>query len=179
MSCSVSRQEAERWVEDPIEMHYEAQRLIEELSMQPHPEGGYFCEAYRSPISVETPRGKRLAITSIYYLLADSMLSAFHRLASDEIWHHYRGSPVAIEIIEPEGGYRQELIGGSDRRQAAVGAGAWFAAHLADLNGYAFLGCDVGPGFEYKDFEIGSRKELTAKFPQHRVLIDRWALLQD
>lgn len=155
-------------------MHQEARRLIEELRLRPHPEGGYFCETYRSPIMIQTPRGKRTAITSIYYLLADGIFSAFHRVASDEIWHHYCGSQMTIDIIEADGRYRQVVIGGTERWQASIGAGAWFAAHLVDAAGYALVGCDVGPGFEYEDFEIGSRKELTTTFPHHRSLVERW-----
>jgi uncharacterized protein len=155
-------------------MHVEAQRLIERLELQPHPEGGYFRQTYRSSMTIETPRGVRRWITSIYYLLADNMFSAFHRLTSDEIWHHYFGSAVAIEVIDPDGQYRTVIVGNMERRQAVIGAGSWFAAHLCDDRGYALVGCDVAPGFEYEDFEIGQCDQLVASFPQHRALIERW-----
>lgn len=160
-------------------MNERAQRLIEQLGLQPHPEGGYFRQTYRSQITMETSRGTRHCLTSIYYLLADEMFSAFHRLISDEIWHHYCGSPVAIEVIDPHGRYTRVIIGDDGHHQATMPAGCWFAAHLCDATGYALVGCDVAPGFEYEDFEIGSRDWLVATFPQHRALIERWTRGQE
>ncbi|HEY3676725.1 MAG TPA: cupin domain-containing protein [Candidatus Tumulicola sp.] len=154
-------------------MHAEAERLIGALELKPHPEGGFYCETYRSDIRIATSDGARNAITSIYYLLADEMYSAFHRLKSDEIWHHHRGSPVSIEIIESDGRHREIVIGTGDCWQAAIGAGAWFAARLSDPESYALVGADVAPGFKFEDFEMGRREELVAAFPQHKALIER------
>jgi predicted cupin superfamily sugar epimerase len=49
----------------------------------------------------------------------------------------------------------------------------WFGAELADKSSYALLGCSVSPGFEFRDFELGKRKELTVKYPKHELLINR------
>lgn len=155
-------------------MHPEAQRLVEQLGLEPHPEGGYFRETFRSSILVEAHGKTRNAITSIDYLLPAGAFSAFHRLSSDEIWHHHCGSPLAIEIIEPNGVHRQAIIGAGDRRQAAIRAGAWFAAHVCDAAGYAIVGCDVAPGFAFEDFDLASRQDLRHAYPQHAALIERW-----
>jgi uncharacterized protein len=101
------------------------------------------------------------------------MFSAFHRLKSDEIWHHHQGSPISIEIIEPDGRHRELVIGANDCWQAAVGAGVWFAARLRDPESYALVGADVAPGFDFADFEMGDRESLIAAFPQHQRLIER------
>jgi predicted cupin superfamily sugar epimerase len=155
-------------------MHVEAERLVSALKLKPHPEGGYYCETYRSGIRVATSEATRNAVTSIYYLLADDMFSAFHRLKSDEIWHHYRGSPISIEIIESNGRHREIVIGIGDCWQAAISAGAWFAARVRDPESYALVGADVAPGFDFADFEMGSRPELIAAYPQHKRLIERF-----
>jgi predicted cupin superfamily sugar epimerase len=154
-------------------MHVEAERLVRALKLKPHPEGGYYCETYRSGIRVATSEATRNAVTTIYYLLADDMFSAFHRLKSDEIWHYHRGSPISIESIESDGQHRRRVIGSNDSWQAAIPAGAWFAARLLDPQGYALVGCDVAPGFDFADFEIGRREELVATFPQHERLIQQ------
>jgi predicted cupin superfamily sugar epimerase len=154
-------------------MHAEAERLVMALALKPHPEGGFYCETYRSDIQVATSAAARNAVTSIYYLLAHDAFSAFHRLKSDEIWHHYRGSPISIEIIESDGQHRRLVVGSDDCWQAAIPAGAWFAARLLDPESYALLGCDVAPGFDFADFEMGRRAELTAAFPQHERLIEQ------
>jgi uncharacterized protein len=58
-------------------------------------------------------------------------------------------------------------------RQAAIPPGVWFAAHLPGTAGYALVGCDVAPGFEYEDFEIASRTALRGAYPRHAALIER------
>ncbi len=153
-------------------MHEDAARLIVDLGLRPHPEGGYFTEKYRSDRSVVGGAGERSAVTSICYLLSGDDFSAFHRLKSDELWHFYEGADIAIECIDLGGRHQRLVIGGS-ARQAAMPPGVWFAAHLVDAKGYALVGCDVAPGFEYKDFEIASRSELLGAFPQHASLINR------
>jgi uncharacterized protein len=155
-------------------VHENANRLIRDLGLRPHPEGGYFTEAYRSAAEVVADARTRSAVTSIYYLLTGDDFSAFHRLKSDEIWHHYEGADVAIECIDPSGSHRQILIGAAGARQAAIPPGVWFAAHLTEPNGYALVGCDVAPGFEYVDFEIASRRALRAANPRHAAMIERF-----
>jgi len=152
----------------------EARHLVAQLNLKPHPEGGYFVETFRSGIQVRAHGSTRSAVTSIYYLLSDANFSAFHRVRSDEIWHHYRGAPVAIEVIEGDGRHRQIVIGQANRWQDAIAARSWFAAHVCTANAYALVGCDVAPGFTFGDFEIGTRNALATAFPQHRALIERW-----
>lgn len=149
-------------------------RLVAGLALKPHPEGGFYGETFRSNTEVRAPWAVRSALTSIHFLLSGDDFSAFHRLRSDEIWHHYRGGPVAIDVIAPDGGYEQIIVGENDRWQAAIRPGSWFAAHVPVADSYALLGCDVAPGFDFADFEIAARDALVATFPQHRVLIERW-----
>jgi uncharacterized protein len=153
-------------------VHPEAERLIAALSLKPHPEGGWYRETYRSAERVTTASGSvRSATTSIYFLLTSAAFSAFHRLASDETWHFYRGDPVTIEIIAPSGTYERRVIGAGDALQATVAANAYFASHVDAPDGYALVGCDVAPGFEFADFHLTSRSLLTAAYPQFAPLI--------
>jgi len=52
-------------------MHTRAQSLIAELGLQPHPEGGYYREIFRSERTVQPNdhRPERSALTAIYFLL--------------------------------------------------------------------------------------------------------------
>jgi predicted cupin superfamily sugar epimerase len=140
----------------------------------PHPEGGYYRETYRSSENVATARGTRSALTSILFLLAGGEFSAFHSLASDETWHFYRGDSIAIEIIDAAGRHERRVLGAGGPWQTAIRAGAWFASHVEDPQGYALVGCDVAPGFEFADFMLGVRDSLAAAFPQHADLIARF-----
>ncbi len=153
----------------------EAQRLIAVHRLQPHPEGGWYRETHRSAERVTTPRGTvRSAATSIYFLLTAETFSAFHRLASDETWHFYRGDPVTIEIVDASGKHESRTLGSGDALQTTIVAGAHFAAHVDAPNGFAFVGCDVAPGFEFADFHLTTRSMLTAAYPQFAPLIARY-----
>jgi len=153
-------------------MNTQAERLINELRLAPHPEGGYFRETFRSPDRVTTARGtSRSAVTTIVFLLTGENFSAFHRLTSDEIWHFYRGDPLTIEIIDAAGRHERRVLGADGPWQTAVPAGAHFASHVDHPLGYALVGCDVAPGFEFSDFFLATRSVLIAQYPQHAALI--------
>jgi predicted cupin superfamily sugar epimerase len=156
-------------------MNSEAERLIAELRLSPHPEGGYFRETFRSADRITTARGTtRSALTTILFLLTGENFSAFHRLTSDEIWHFYRGDPLAVEIIDAAGRHERRTLGAEGPWQTAVTAGAHFASHVEDPSGYALVGCDVAPGFEYSDFYLATRAVLIAQYPQHAPLIAKF-----
>lgn len=153
-------------------MHPDAQRLIAELGLEPHPEGGFYRETYRSPNTVTTLRGtQRSALTSILFLLTGENFSAFHRLASDETWHFYRGDPITIEMIAAGGHYDRRVLGPDGPWQTAVPAGCNFASHVENRLGYALVGCDVAPGFDFADFVLSQRGALSAAHPQYAPLI--------
>jgi len=143
-----------------------------------HPEGGYFRETYRSTEKIEKnalPRrftGSRSFATAIYYLLEGKDFSGFHRIKSDELWHHYDGCSIVIHVLSPKGGYKRLTVGKSSP-QCIVKAGDWFAAELSDKKSFALTGCTVSPGFDFEDFELGGRNDLIRKFPRHTKLIEK------
>jgi predicted cupin superfamily sugar epimerase len=150
--------------------------LISKLSLQPHPEGGWYRQTYRSEGVVDATRGVRAASTAIYFLLQGDEFSALHRIASDEVWHFYMGSPLRVEAITPEGVVESFVLGNdlaaNEVLQAWVPAGRWFGASLAQ-GGWALVGCTVAPGFEFMDFEMGDRDALLNLFPQCQDVVRR------
>jgi predicted cupin superfamily sugar epimerase len=151
-------------------MTADAAALIARLGLAEHPEGGYYRETYRSPAIVETSRGIRSAFTSIVFLLTSDSFSAFHRIASDEAWHFYRGDPIAIEILHSDRSHRRVELAAGGPWQTVVPAGAAFASHV--LGDYALVGCDVAPGFDFADFELCDRAALASAYPAHTALIE-------
>ena len=77
--------------------------IIKKFRLQPHPEGGYFREVYRSKELFQVKNRERNISTAIYYLLEGNDFSAFHRIKSDEIWHFYGGDILEIVEITPKG----------------------------------------------------------------------------
>ena len=157
-----------------------AEEIISLLSLKPHPEeGGYFAETYRSEeyLSAEalSRGGPRSLSTAIYYLLTPESFSAIHRLWSDEVFHFYVGDPVEILQLWPDGS-GQILTLGPDissgmRPQVVVPRGVWQGLRLLPGGTFALLGTTVAPGFEYADYEHGSREGLTGAYPGFRDLI--------
>lgn len=150
-------------------------RLIEQFQLEPHPEGGYFRETYRSNIVFETSVGKRNSSTAIYFLLFKYNFSAFHRIASDEVWHFYAGDPISVFVIHQNGTLEEMRLGNDFSEgqvpQCVVPAGAWFASKVANGGLYGLVGCTVSPGFDFADFEMGDRIPLMKEFPQHTEII--------
>jgi predicted cupin superfamily sugar epimerase len=173
-----------------VQVHHEennvptAQDLITLLNLRPHPkEGGFFRETYRAADRFGASQlpahygGERAAGTAIYYLLTPTTVSALHRLASDEIFHFYLGSPVRMLQLDP-GGDSKGIVLGSDlwagqQVQVLAPRGIWQGSLLEPGGDFALLGCTVAPGFDYADYEHGNRAALLQQFPQHAELIRR------
>jgi predicted cupin superfamily sugar epimerase len=162
-----------------------AEYWIKNLDLQPHPEGGYFRETYRS-VEIISKRalperfsGDRVFSTCIYYLLDRDQYSAFHAIQQDEVWHFYEGSPLTLYILDPNGTYTSVKLGRDPEAreflQAIVGAGSWFAAAVNDTESYSLVGCTVAPGFDFADFKLADRQQLLELFPDHRDLIEKFA----
>ncbi|MCU0335668.1 MAG: cupin domain-containing protein [Chitinophagaceae bacterium] len=154
-------------------MHARIQALAQQLQLQPHPEGGFYAETYRSATLVPTPAGPRPAATMIYFLLTAGNFSAFHRIASDEGWHHYEGGSLQVHVLHTNGRYECIKLGKEADAvpQAWVPAGAWFASEVVGTEGYALVGCTVAPGFDFADFELARAADLSVQYPQQAALV--------
>jgi hypothetical protein len=156
-------------------------KIIEKLDLKPHPEGGYFKETYRSQGEINEDSldpeysGRRHYSTCIYFLLTSDNFSALHRIKQDEIWHFYDGSPIRLHMISEAGNYTAHVIGRDLAKeevpQFIVPGGSWFAAEVINSNTYSLVGCTVSPGFSFGDFELKTRKELVALFPDKEKII--------
>ncbi len=151
--------------------------LVSQFSLLPHPEGGFYRETYRSELAAVPPNGsaERNYSTAIYFLLTEGNFSAFHRIKSDEVWHHYTGASIVVHIIDQDGNYRQIKLGKAfelgEVPQAVVKAGEWFASEA--IGEFGLVGCTVSPGFDFADFVLAERAVLISQFPQHKKIIER------
>jgi hypothetical protein len=157
-------------------MHKEAVRLVKKLGLKKHPEGGYFKQTYRSDMMVNVAGydGQRNISTAIYCLRVGGQYSAFHKMKSDEIWHHYAGGSLTLYAINEYGTLSRIRLGRGGTPQAVIKVGTWFAAALNNKKSYSLVGCTMSPGFDYRDWELGKRDELARMYPPHRALIERY-----
>ena len=158
------------------------EQLVDFYQLQPHPEGGFYKETYRSKESItqaglpERFDGNRSFSTAIYFLLPAGNFSAFHRIKSDELWHFYAGEALHIYVINEAGTFTTIKLGADilngETMQAVVSAGFWFASRPVKSTGYCFVGCTVSPGFDFADFELARAEQLTQIYPEHMELIN-------
>jgi len=145
--------------------------IVERFDLAPHPEGGYFAETYRS----ERSAGARSFSTAIYFLVTAASPSRMHRVASDEMWHFYRGDPLEMLQLGPPERSRVAIVGSDlaagHSPQLLVPAGTWQGTRVAPGGRYALVGATVTPGFDFADFEMGDAETLTAAYPVHAELI--------
>ena len=157
------------------------QQLIQQFDLQPHPEGGWYQQTYKSRerIAAEAlPKrfgGDRFFSTAIYFLLEKGNFSAFHRIKSDECWHFYAGDPLLIYLIKKDGNLETVSLGSDFRQgqqfQYIVPANSWFASSPAPGSEFCFVGCTVAPGFDFADFEMAHSNQLSSEYPQHEKII--------
>lgn len=159
----------------------QADELIAQLALIPHPEGGYYREMYRSPGMIAEQAlppdygGPRSFVTSIYFLLTSESSSRFHRLRSDELWYFHSGSPLTVFTLAPTGLMTKYRLGfdmaGGEALQCAIPAGCWFAAAVDVPDSFSLISCVVAPGFDFADFALGDREALVRQFPEHAMCI--------
>jgi predicted cupin superfamily sugar epimerase len=161
-------------------MDARAAALIALLGLQPHPEGGYYREVFRSTSRVQPAdeRDARAALTTIYFLLPEETHSRWHRVRSDEVWHLVEGGPVELLVADARIDAVERVLLGAASRAAGpvhtVPANAWQAAR--PLGPFALCGCTVGPGFEFGDFAF-MRDDEDAKARLRQVGPDLAALI--
>ncbi len=162
------------------------QQLIQRYNLQPHPEGGWYKEVYRSKEIIEAKAlparygGDRTFCTAIYFLLEEGEMSAFHRIKSDECWHFYQGDPMQVYIIDKDGALTIIELGSEVEKgqlfQFVVPANTWFASKPSPGSTYCFVGCTVAPGFEFSDFDLADADVLSRQYPQHESVIRELSL---
>ena len=131
------------------------------LGLERHPEGGWFRQTWRAPTEVTLPDGRtRPTATLIWFLLPAGDASAWHRVASDEVWLAHEGTvrlqlggtdavPVdgAVHVVGADTAAGQEP-------EVVVPAGHWQRTLPGDRD--ALVRCLVSPGFDFEDFQLVS-----------------------
>ncbi len=146
----------------------EANEYIKKLKLEPHPEGGYYRQVFGNDA------GGKKDISTIYYMLTDSDMSAFHRLHEmTEIWYYHAGEPLNIYVIDTDGKLIVHNLSPDGEMQVVIHPEQWFAADIPSKEGFCLVGCAVAPAFTFENFELGRKEELLQRFPQHAEVIQK------
>jgi len=124
--------------------------LIQRLRLQPHPEGGWYRQTWRSATLM--PDG-RTAGTSILFLLEQGGRSHWHRVDAEELWIFQAGTPLRL-LTSDEGVIVGTRLGPGpgETPQHLVRTGEWQSAEAKD--GWALVACVVVPGFRFEGFQL-------------------------
>jgi len=161
-----------------------ADEIIKFFDMKPlQPEGGFYIETYRAtekikktsmPIPLSNDRN---ISTAILYLLPANIISSFHRLKTDEIFHFYLGDSVTMIQLCPDGKCDKMTLGSDilkgQKVQVLIPKGTWQGSFVNHGGKFALMGCTVAPGFDPADFEQAQRAQLLKQFPNHAEWINK------
>ena len=133
------------------EVSPEARALIEQLGLQPHPEGGFYRETFRSEALLESGRA---TATSILFLLPRGVRSRWHRVDGEEVWIHQAGAELDVRISADgvECHTHRLGLGHEARPQIVVPSNHWQDA--CSRGDWTLVGCLVTPGFMFEGFEM-------------------------
>jgi len=133
--------------------------LAELLDLARHPEGGWYRRTWTAGESVRTADGRdRATASAILFLLPAGEVSAWHRVASDEVWIAHSGA-VTLALggdgARPEPGAAVTVgtdVATGDAPQVVVPAGVWQRTWPSADD--ALVTCVVSPAFDFADLEL-------------------------
>lgn len=141
----------------------EIPQWVRRLDLDPHPEGGWFRETWRSELilgGTALPSqygGPRAAGTAILFALLPGQESAWHTVRGAELWLHHRGSPVALQFGADPDSATTHLLGSDIEAgqcpQLLVPPGYWQRAR-PEGDEPSLVSCVVVPGFDFADFAL-------------------------
>lgn len=140
-----------------------AARLIEQLGLAAHPEGGWYRETWRGAPGADG----RATGTAIIFLLKAGEASHWHTVDAAELWLWQAGDPVELRLAASDAGPVRSVILGADvsagqQLQGLVAPHEWQAARPAlalggeAVHGYSLVSCVVVPGFDFAGFTLAA-----------------------
>ena len=158
-----------------------AEVIVDRLSLEPHPEGGWFRRTYESKVMIESPNGCRPAATSILYLLKKGEVSRLHILDADETWYFHQGAPLLLHMFSKDS-YHSIMLGNISYQsnslvQYAIPAETIFGVTPCENSNepFSLVSCSVCPGFIDAGFSWPDSSALRAKFEKYSDLIEKLA----
>jgi uncharacterized protein len=166
-----------------------AKAIKDWLKLEPNDqEGGFLSEVYESPIYIpdkvlkgfkKTKRGRSIC-GAIYYFLESPGRSVLHQVTGDMVYHFYGGDPVQMLLLHPKKSkvHSEVVLFGSNLAQKqqpmkVISGGTWLGSRLMTNGSWALMGVTMAPGFDPRDYAIGSRKRLIKEYPEQHDLIQQ------
>jgi predicted cupin superfamily sugar epimerase len=149
-----------------------AEKVIADLGLSSHPEGGYFRAVYpdrRVPDELRTSVVEPGCASHIFYCLPKGQHSRLHQLGADEMFHHYCGWPLILVELQKDGPPTFTTLGRSTSHGQIpyhmIPAGTVFGAYLPPGAEYSLVGCTVVPAFRWESFRLSDKESLLTEYP--------------
>ncbi len=132
------------------------EEIVDQLRLEPHPEGGFYRRTYRNAnVSVTSGSQTRACASAIYFLQLPDF-SRWHRTDGDELWFWHAGAPLTLEIRAEDGSVDAQTlglnVGANEQPQLLAPANQW---QRAKSNGdWTLVSCSVSPEFLFETFEM-------------------------
>ena len=137
-------------ISEPMTMPMTATQIIDHLSLERHPEGGWYRQTWMSD------NDGRAFGTCIYFLLQQGENSHWHKVDATEIWLYHSGAPLILSISATDTGPATDHLLTPDLFKGApqliVPQGHWQAAQ--STGDYTLVSCTVSPGFQFSGFTL-------------------------
>lgn len=136
-----------------------AAKYVKELGLKPlEHEGGLFRQTYRDEYS-----------TVIYFLISPPDFSGLHILKGAEGYFWHAGSPLRLLLLHPDGTGQERTLGpdiaAGQQFHTVVPGGIWQGSSTDGE--WCLVSTTMAPGFDWENFKLGERAELTAAYPEH------------
>ena len=131
-------------------------KIINNLNLKPHPEGGWYKETFLSKININN----RSISSMIYYLLKKGEYSHWHRVVdADEIWIWNLGGSLELQSYS-NNTIKKVRLGKDFKKgqtiQAIIPKGVWQSAK--PIKNWVLVTCIVTPAFSFEGFELASKE---------------------
>jgi uncharacterized protein len=151
------------------------------------PTCGFVAEAYRAQERIPDEAlptaygGSRPFASVLYFMVTPDARIRLHRIRSDQMYHHYMGSPLEVLLLYPDRTGEIKIVG-SDltagmRPQLLIPGGTFHTSRLRNgsaKTAFALLGTTEWPGFEPPDLELTDPDKLMAQYPTLRREIEEF-----
>ncbi|CAO3619756.1 unnamed protein product [Cunninghamella blakesleeana] len=190
-----SSQELDDYQRKQLKHNAIASYIIDQYKLKPHPEGGYYAETYRSPLSslsaspfsADQEMEEVPFTNTIYYLLyQENNHSCFHKNQNIETWHYYDGN-TSMVIYEITSQFKIKIhrlgrnLAEGEHFTIMVEKDSWVAAELChgsaleEKKVFALVGRSSIPATTSNDHDdhLATFDEMIRIFPQNVDLINR------
>jgi uncharacterized protein len=155
-------------------MSLSASDIIRLLNLE-HATCGFVYESCRSELQIPQAvlptgyAGNHSLGNVLYFLVTPEASVQFHRIRSDQMYHHYLGEPLEVLLLYADGKSEVRLVGpdmaAGVRPQLFIPGGTFHSARVREGGQYALLGTSVWLRAEPADVEMGDPAKLAAAFP--------------